>query len=100
MIARINVAPLDPAVAKDPRLNVGVFRGKVDGDRRYKAWLRFSNAANVPTDDRTKDFRGLAIKLFDVHGDKLPVPSGATTHMTLTATADDSVPPSGISTDG
>jgi catalase len=68
---------IDPAVASDPRLNIGVFKGKVDGSRAYKAWMRFSNSANVVTDDREKDFRGLAIKLFDVAGEKLPVPSNA-----------------------
>lgn len=68
---------IDPAVAGDPRLNFGVFKGKTNGDRSYKAWMRFSNAANVVTDDRTKDFRGLAVKLFDVEGEKLPVPSSA-----------------------
>ena len=68
---------IDPAVAGNPRLNVGVFRGKANGDHSYKAWLRFSNSANVPTDDRAKDFRGLAIKLFGVEGEKLAVPSGA-----------------------
>src|SRR5262245_44686376 len=68
---------IDPAVAGDPRLNVGVFKGKANGDRSYKAWLRFSNSSDVPTDDRTKDFRGLAIKLFGVEGEKPAVPSGA-----------------------
>jgi hypothetical protein len=68
---------IDAAVANDPRLNFGAFKGKADGDRTYKTWLRFSNAANVVTDDRTKDFRGLAIKLFGVEGKKLSVPESA-----------------------
>lgn len=40
----------------------------------YKAWLRFSNSAPQLTHDIEKDFRGLAIKLFDVEGKRLPVP--------------------------
>ena len=64
---------IDPAVTGNPRLNFGVFKGKSNGRRTYKAWMRFSNAANVVTDDRTKNFRGLAVKLFGVEGEKLPV---------------------------
>jgi len=64
-------------VTGNPRLNFGVFKGKSNGRRTYKAWMRFSNAANVVTDDRTKNFRGLAVKLFGVEGEKLPVPSSA-----------------------
>jgi hypothetical protein len=58
----------------DP-LKVGVFRGKPDGDRTYTSWIRFSNAADTVTPDTVEDFRGMAIKLFDVEGEKLPVPS-------------------------
>src|SRR5439155_18952089 len=68
---------IDPAVTGNPRLNFGVFKGKANGRRTYKAWMRFSNAANVVSDDRTKDFRGLAVKRFGVEGEKLPVPSSA-----------------------
>ena len=58
-----------------PELRLGVFRGKPDGDRTYTSWIRFSNAADVVTPDTVEDFRGMAIKLFDVEGEKLPVPS-------------------------
>ena len=51
-------------------LSVGIF----EGGRTYKAWIRFSNAADVVTPDTEEDFRGMAIKLFDVPGEKLPVP--------------------------
>lgn len=39
--------------------------------RVYKAWLRFSNAVPEVTHDEEKDFRGLAIKLFDVEGERV-----------------------------
>ena len=55
-----------------PDLAVGVF---ADGGRQYKSWIRFSNAADTVTEDGVEDFRGMAIKLFDVEGEKLPVPS-------------------------
>jgi hypothetical protein len=40
----------------------------------YKAWLRFSNSAPEVTPDIDRDFRGLAIKLFGVEGERLPLP--------------------------
>lgn len=42
--------------------------------RSYSAWIRFSNSAPELTHDKDPDFRGLAIKLFDVEGERLPVP--------------------------
>ena len=56
-------------------LNIGIFKGKPNGDRTYKSWIRFSNAADVVTPDTVDDFRGIALKLFDVQGEKLPIPS-------------------------
>lgn len=48
----------------------GVFqRGK-----SYPVWMRFSNAVEEITNDEKKDFRGLAIKLFNISGDRLPNP--------------------------
>jgi len=64
---------VEPALRED--LNIGVFKGKPNGDRTYKSWIRFSNAADVVTADTVEDFRGMAVKLFDVQGEKLPVPS-------------------------
>ncbi len=40
----------------------------------YKSWIRFSNAADHVTADGERDFRGMAIKMFGVSGDRLPVP--------------------------
>ena len=57
-----------------PKLNVGFLQGKPDGDKTYKAWIRFSNASDHVTADTKKDFRGMAIKLFGVSGERLPVP--------------------------
>ena len=57
------------------KFKVGVFKGRTPADRTFKAWVRFSNAADHPTPDTAKDFRGMAIKLFGVRGEKLAVPS-------------------------
>lgn len=48
-------------------LRVGIFKEP----RTFKAWIRFSNAVDSVSSDREKDFRGIAIKLFDVDGEKL-----------------------------
>lgn len=48
-------------------LRVGLFKEP----RTYKAWIRFSNAVDRVTPDFKEDLRGLAIKLFDVEGDKI-----------------------------
>ncbi len=52
--------------------DIGLFE---NGGHAYKAWIRFSNAADEVTADTVDDFRGMAVKLFDVQGEKLPVPS-------------------------
>jgi hypothetical protein len=57
-----------------PNLRLGLFAGKPDGSRTYKAWVRFSNAANHVTDDHAADFRGMVMKLVGVSGARLPVP--------------------------
>jgi choline dehydrogenase len=57
------------------KFKVGVFRGRTLADRTFKAWIRFSNAADHPTPDTVKDFRGMAVKLIGVRGDKFAVPS-------------------------
>ncbi|MCF8476223.1 MAG: GMC family oxidoreductase N-terminal domain-containing protein [Pseudolabrys sp.] len=57
-----------------PRLNVGFLAGKPNGQRTYKSWVRFSNAAEAVTDDRVPDFRSMAIKMFGVSGERLPFP--------------------------
>jgi hypothetical protein len=51
----------------DPELRHGVFQP----GRRYKAWIRFSNADSEPGSDRKPDGRGMAIKLTGVEGPKL-----------------------------
>lgn len=48
--------------------------GFLAGGRTYKAWIRFSNAADRVTGDRKPDFRSMAIKLFGVSGERLPFP--------------------------
>ena len=39
--------------------------------KNYKAWIRFSNGASEINPDKTKDARGMAIKLTGVEGEKL-----------------------------
>ena len=56
------------------QLKIGFLKGKPSGEQTYKAWIRFSNAADYVTADSQADFRGMAIKMFDVSGDRLPVP--------------------------
>lgn len=51
----------------DSSLRAGIF----SEPRSYPAWLRFSNAFPRVRSDRRRDIRGLAIKLFDVAGEKL-----------------------------
>ncbi len=55
-------------------LRLGVFAGKPDGGRAYKAWVRFSNSVNHVTPDYMPDFRGMVVKLVGVSGERLPVP--------------------------
>jgi choline dehydrogenase len=63
---------IDENLPKD--LRIGFLKGKPNGDQTYKAWIRFSNAADHVTGDPEADFRGMAIKMFGVDGDRLPVP--------------------------
>lgn len=56
---------VEPDLRED--LRVGLFKEPCT----YKAWMRFSNSAPEVTPDHEKDFRGLAIKLFGVAGEKL-----------------------------
>jgi hypothetical protein len=67
--ANVTVAPDLPA-----DLKIGFLKGKPNGDQTYKAWMRFSNAADHVTADTEADFRGLAIKMFGVSGERLPIP--------------------------
>jgi hypothetical protein len=57
------VAPELPA-----ELRVGIFAET----RSYRAWVRTSNASAKPQSDAVRDVRGLAIKLLDVPGAKIP----------------------------
>lgn len=54
-----------PGLSED--LRVGLFAEPAT----YKCWLRFSNSDATVTPDAVKDFRGIALKLFPVPGDKL-----------------------------
>lgn len=54
-----------PGLSKD--LRVGLFAKPAT----YKCWLRFSNSDATVTPDAATDFRGIALKLFPVPGDKL-----------------------------
>ena len=57
-----------------PNLNVGFLQGKPNGEKTYKAWIKFSNAGDYVAADTERDFRGMAVKLFGVSGDRLPDP--------------------------
>lgn len=46
-------------------------RGVFAAPRSFTAWIRFSNGHGKPQDDRTRDGRGMAIKLTGVDGPKL-----------------------------
>jgi hypothetical protein len=61
--ATFEVAPDLPA-----GLRVGLFAEA----RAYRAWVRTSNASAKPQSDAIRDVRGLAIKLLDVPGEKIP----------------------------
>ncbi len=50
-------------------LKIGFLKGT-----SYKAWIRFSNAADHVTADTEQDFRGMAIKMIGVSGERLPIP--------------------------
>ena len=50
-----------------PELQVGVFKQ----NRRYKAWIRFSNQNGTIQPDIKSDIRGMAIKLMGVPGKKI-----------------------------
>ncbi|MDO9414143.1 MAG: GMC oxidoreductase [Pseudolabrys sp.] len=56
-----------------PRLNVGFLASVPNGERTYKAWVRFANARDTPSDDRRRDFRSMAVKLIGVSGERNPV---------------------------
>ena len=60
-------ASFDVDIGLPPELRQGVF---IPG-KRYKAWVRFSNGASEINPDKTKDARGMAIKLTDVEGEKI-----------------------------
>jgi hypothetical protein len=47
-------------------LQVGIFKTP----KTYKSWIRFSNASGQIKSDKEKDFRGLAIKLLGVTGER------------------------------
>lgn len=49
-------------------LRVGLFAEP----RRYGAWVRFSSASEKPQSDASKDIRGVAIKIRDVPGERIP----------------------------
>jgi len=57
-----------------PNLRIGFLQGKPNGDMTYKAWIRFSNAADPLSAGPEGDVPGMAIKLLGVSGDRLPEP--------------------------
>ena len=67
--ANVTIVPNLP-----PNLEIGFLKGKPDGEKTYKAWVRFSNSADHVTPDAEEDFRGMAIKMFGVAGERLPKP--------------------------
>lgn len=60
-------ASFDVDASLPSELRQGIF---VPG-KRYKAWIRFSNGASEINSDKTKDARGMAIKLLGVAGAKI-----------------------------
>ena len=63
LAARFDVVPDLP-----PELRVGLFAEA----KSCAAWVRCSSSSPKPVSDAVKDVRGLAIKLLDVPGDKIP----------------------------
>jgi hypothetical protein len=63
LAGRFAVAPDLPA-----ELRVGLFAEP----KSYEAWIRCSSSSPKPRSDAVKDVRGLAIKLLDVDGEKVP----------------------------
>jgi hypothetical protein len=59
-----------------PDLRVGLFAEP----RSYQAWVRTSSASNKPQSDAVRDVRGLAVKLLDVPGEKIPESDEPRTH--------------------
>jgi hypothetical protein len=60
------VFTIDPTLPAD--LRVGLFAEA----KSYQAWVRTSSASDKPQSDAVRDVRGLAIKLLDVPGEKIP----------------------------
>ncbi|MAY14209.1 MAG: hypothetical protein CMI06_02600 [Oceanospirillaceae bacterium] len=54
----------------DERYRHGIFQPAAS----YPLWMRFSNSVEEITSDKEKDFRGLALKLTQVEGNRLPLP--------------------------
>lgn len=50
-----------------PELRVGIFAR----NQKFPAWIRFSNGSGKENPDRSKDARGMAIKLMGVPGEKV-----------------------------
>ncbi len=48
-------------------LKIGVFQNEIT----YKSWIRLSNASGKIQSDKKKDFRGFAIKLLEISGERL-----------------------------
>ena len=67
---------IDPDISAElkPALNVGFLKGKPDGDKTYKAWVRFSNLAGGAAGQVGDGFATMAVKLIGVDGERLPYP--------------------------
>jgi hypothetical protein len=61
-------AAFEVASGLPTELRVGIFAEA----RSYRAWVRTSNASAKPQSDAIRDVRGMAIKLLDVPGEKIP----------------------------
>ena len=70
------VFQVDPALPEDYR--IGTF---AEPNKRFKAWIRFSNGQLHPAPDQNPDGRGMSVKLIDADPDR-PDSSGRTRRTT------------------
>lgn len=58
----------------EPNLPEALAQGVFSANSEYPVWVRFSNSVEEITSDHETDFRGLAMKLTQVNGERLPLP--------------------------
>jgi hypothetical protein len=66
-----HTALLEATFAVPPGLPAELRVGLFSEARSYKAWVRTSNASGRPQSDAVADYRGFAIKVLDVPGEKI-----------------------------